>query len=134
MGWGTELFCNIYFHKESYNHISQVEAKIKECETGIKSCKDTIKKLAYITEPDKFYNKEEYASADDFIHQELANSLDALEEYYYDLYKLEFLKDNWKACHNKEGLAIDPPEDIKWDTAYLQGAFVKSIKYPNANE
>lgn len=134
MGWCTELFCNIYFNKETYNHISQVEDKIEECEAGIKLCKNTIRKLAYMTEPNKFYNKEDYNSANDFIEQELSYSLNALEEYYYDLYKLELLKDNWDACHNKEGLAINPPEEINWNTAYLQGDFVKSIKYPNANE
>lgn len=134
MGWCTDLFCNINFHKETYNSFYEVTSKIEEIERLIKVCKNTLRKLAYMTEPDKFYDKEDYSNADAYITGELFDSLECLEEYYRDLFKLEYLRDNWDACHTKSGLAIDPPEGINYDTAYLRGDFVKSVKYPDANE
>lgn len=133
MGWSTDLFCNINFHKETYNSLYEVEEKIDEYHHLIDICKSTLRKLAYMTEFDKFYNKDDYNNADDYLSRELHDSLDELEDYYHELFKLEYLRDNWDACHNKEGLAINPPEDIKWNSAYLSGDFVNSVKYPNAN-
>lgn len=134
MGWSTDLFCNIHFHKETYNDLYVVEDKIEEYQRLIEYCKNTLRKLAYMTEPNKFYDKEDYHDADAYIHKELFDSLECLEEYYRELFKLEYLRDNWNACHTKEELAINPPEGINYDTAYLSGDFVNSIKHPDANK
>lgn len=134
MGWSTDLFCNIHFHKETYNDLYVVEDKIEEYQRLIEYCKNTLRKLAYMTEPNKFYDKEDYHDADTYIHKELFDSLECLEEYYRELFKLEYLRDNWSACHTKEGLAINPPEGINYYTAYLSGDFINSVKYPDANK
>ena len=44
------------------------------------------------------------------------------------------LKENWTKCHDENGLAIDPPNGIGWDTAFLDGDFVKTVKYPNSED
>lgn len=82
-----------------------------------------------MTEPNKFcpegYDPINWVSA------EYNDNIGLIEEYTIELYKLNLLLENWDACHNKEGLAIDPPENIHWDIAFLSGDFIKSIKHPN---
>lgn len=128
MGWSTELFCNISFNRKSYNSLYEVESDIDELKKEIGTCKDSLQSLVFMTEPDKFYNKEEYDSALSWVRSEYDNNMSLLEELQYELFKLEYLRDNWKNCHNDEGLAIPTPDDIKWDTAYLEGDFVRTTK------
>lgn len=128
MGWSTELFCNISFNRKSYNSLYEVESDIDELKKEIGTCKDSLQSLVFMTEPDKFYNKEEYDSALSWVRSEYNNNINLLEELQYDLFKLEFLRDNWENCHNDEGLAIPAPDDIKWDTAYLEGDFVRTTE------
>lgn len=127
MGWSTELFCNISFNRKSYNSLHEVEEDIEEAKRGVASCKETLRNLALITEPEKFYDKEEFNSPIAWVEESLSSSLELLEEYYRELERLEILKDNWDNCHDEKGLAINPPDNINWDTAFLEGDFVKSI-------
>lgn len=128
MGWSTELFCNISFNRKSYNSLFDVESDIDDLKKEIGTCKDSLQSLAFMTEPDKFYNREEYDSALSWVRSEYDNNMSLLEELQYELFKLEYLRDNWKNCHNDEGLAIPTPDSIKWDTAYLEGDFVRTTK------
>ena len=45
-------------------------------------------------------------------------------------FKLGILLGSWEDCHNKEGLAINPPDSIQYDTAFLDGDFVHTVKHP----
>ena len=128
MGWSTELFCNISFNRKSYNFLFEVESDIDDLKNEIGTCKDILQSLAFMTEPDKFYNREEYDSALSWVRSEYDNNMSLLEELLYKLFKLEYLRDNWKNCHNDEELAIPTPDSIKWDTAYLEGDFVRTTK------
>ena len=128
MGWSTELFCNISFNRKSYNSLFEVESDIDDLKKEIGTCKDSLQSLAFMTEPDKFYNREEYDSALSWVRSEYDNNMSLLEELQYDLFKMEFLRDNWENCHNDEGLAIPAPDGIKWDTAYLEGDFVRTTE------
>lgn len=130
MGWSTELFCNISFNKKTYDSYDKVVSDIEDLKRYIRTIEDKIKNLAFITEPDKFYDKEKYDSPCCWIESETDVCLGLLRDYYQELNDLEHLKANWKNCHNKEGLAIDPPDNIKCNTAYLSGDFIKSVKYP----
>ena len=78
-----------------------------------------------ITEPKKFCDDDDDPIC--WLDNEITNTLELIEEYTIDIFKLERLLENWEQCHNKEGLAIDPPS---CDIAYLCGDFVKSEKYP----
>lgn len=128
MGWSTELFCNISFNRKSYNSLFEVESDIDDLKKEIGACKDNLQTLVFMTEPDKFYNREEYDSALSWVRSEYDNNMNLLDELQYDLFKLEFLRDNWENCHNNEGLAIPTPDDMKWNTAYLEGDFVRTTK------
>ena len=68
MGWQTDLFCNITFNRETYNNLYEVEDRISELEGYVNTCKKEIRNLAIMTEPEKFYNKEDYNIVISVIH------------------------------------------------------------------
>lgn len=131
MGWSTNLFCNIIFNKETFNSRCEVEAKIEELNNLIDFVKDRVKSFVIITEPNKMLGEEERKDPLFYLSKTIKEDLEELEDYIIEKWKLEMLLENWDACHNKEGLAIDPPENIHWDIAFLSGDFIKSIKHPN---
>lgn len=130
MSWSTELFCNLSFNRETFNSKFEVEDKIKELDKCINTCKKELRDMALMTEPSKFMGKEDESDPYLFVTSKVEDSLELLEEYTIERYKLCVLLENWENCHNEEGLAIYPPDGINWDTAYLHGDFVHSTKYP----
>lgn len=132
MGWSTELFCNISFNRETFNSEIEVQDKIEETKTYIQNAKDHLRDLLMMTEPGKFC-PENYDPLI-WMRNEFQDSMDLIEEYSVELYKLNLLLSNWDACHEKDGLAISPPEGVGWQTAFLDGDFVRTTKYPNAND
>lgn len=133
MGWSTNLFCNVSFNRKTYNSRYEVESELEQVNKIINTCVSSLRDLAIMTEPEKFYNKEEYNNALCFISDQLNNNIEILEEAYIDKYKLELLLDNWEMSHNKDGIAIDKPKEIKWDTAYVSGDFISTESYPKSN-
>lgn len=131
MSWYTELFCNITFNRETFNDKSEVQDKIEEIESYLQNTKNHLRDLLMMTEPGKFC-PENYDPLI-WMRNEFQDSIDLIEEYSVELYKLNLLLSNWDSCHNDDGLAIDFPEGIKWDTAFLEGDFVNTVKYPDAN-
>ena len=136
MGWSTELFCNISFNRKSYNSLSEVGDDIETAKKIIQLYKDKIRAYAVMTEPDKMvkFDDERYDNLLMQIDGEVSDMLEEMEEYYDELFRLQYLWDNWDNCHTKEGLAINAPEEITWETAYLDGDFVKTVKHPNSND
>lgn len=134
MSWSTNLFCNISFNRETFNSKSEVEDKILALDLCIERAKRRLSDLALMTEPSKFYSKEYHGSPYNFVHDEFNSNYELLEESIEERTKLFILLRNWDYCHDENGLAINPPEAIKWNTAYLDGDFVKSVKYPDVNE
>lgn len=132
MGWYTDLFCNISFNRETFNSKIEVQDRIGETKTYLQNSKDQLRNLVMMTEPQKFC-PENYDPMI-WLNGELRDLLDSIEEYSIDLYKLQLLLENWDSCHNEEGLAIEPPEGITWETAFLDGDFVRTVKCPNAND
>lgn len=130
MSWSTELFCNVSYSRETFNSKTEVENKISELDKCIETCKKNIRDMALMTEPSKFMSKDSDESPYYFVTEQVEDNLELLEEYLIDRWKLYILLDNWNNCHNEKGLAIYPPDNIKWDTAYLHGDFVRSTKYP----
>ena len=130
MSWSTELFCNISYNRETFNSKYEVEDKLNTVNKYINDCKKELRDLAIMTEPNKFFNDNPDSDPYNQITINFEDTIELLEEYYIEKYKLLLLLDNWENCHNKEGLAIYPPDNIDWNTAYLHGDFVKSTKYP----
>lgn len=129
MGYSTELFCNLHFNRESFNSKREVEDRITETRQYLQFAKDRVRDFALMTEPNKFC-PENY-DAIIWVRNEVQDAITDIEDYIIELYKLEVLLDNWDRCHTEDGLAIDPPKDIKWNTAFLTGDFIKTVNYPN---
>ena len=132
MGWSTELFCNITFNRETFNTKYEVQDRIEEFEAYLQNTKDHLKDLLMMTEPGKFC-PENYDPLI-WMRNEYQDSIDLIEEYSIELYKLNILLSNWDACHDESGLAVSPPEGIDWQTAFLDGDFVRTTEHPNAND
>lgn len=137
MGWSTDLFCNISFNKKTYNSLYEVENDIEECKSMIQLYTDKLRSYALMTDPRKMLNCEDCEGNPidpiDFINTEFNRIIEEMDDYKHDLFKLEYLSDNWSACHNDKGLAINPPENVHWDSAFLDGDFVRTEKYPNGD-
>ena len=131
MGWSTELFCNISFNRETFNSKIEVQDKIEEIETYIQNAKDHLRDLLMMTEPGKFC-PENYDPLI-WMRNEFQDSMEEIEDYSVELYKLNLLLTNWDACHNDNGLAINHPDGIDWNTAFLDGDFIRTVKYPDIN-
>lgn len=134
MGWQTDLFCSLTFSRETFNSLHEVESRIEELSRYISDLKEALSNLAMMTEPSKMLSLKEGENPMGKINVMIKDILTDLEDYYIERWKLEILKDRWNDCHNEDGLAIDPPENIDWRTAFLDGDFVKSIKHPNGCE
>lgn len=125
MSWSTELFCNISFSRETYNDKFEVEDRIKELEKLIQIVKNGIRDLVIMTEPSK-YCPNDYEPIC-WVVNTFNDSIELMEEYTIELYKLNLLLDNWDECHDINGLAINPPENITYKSAYLSGDFINCI-------
>lgn len=129
MGWSTELFCNISFNKETYNTIYKVEEDLEESERLIKYYINRLRELALITEPSKMFNCKDCGGYDldpvDIISTKFDEYINELNGEYYKCFKLRYLKENWDKCHNEDGNAITPPDNIHYDSAFIDGDFIK---------
>lgn len=132
MSWSSELFCNISFNRQTYNSKYEVESAIEDLKVYIRNAENKIRNLVMITEPNK-YTPEDYDPIT-YLTGEFEEALELIKEYEIDLYKLNLLLDNWDTCHDENGLAINHPDNISWNSAFLDGDFIKSEKHPNGYE
>lgn len=133
MSWETRLFTSIEFNRATYNDKYDVESDLDETDRLIKVCENTIRDLVVMTEPNKFFNNKESNPYLEMTN-EYENQLDFLKELLIKKYKLSLLYNEWDNCHDIKGLAINPPNDIKYDTAYLDGDFINTVNNPNKNK
>lgn len=132
MSWSTELFCNITFNRETFNSKGEVQDRIEETENYLQIAKNHLRNLVMMTEPRKFC-PENYDPLI-WLNNEYEDLLNLVEEYSVELYKLRTLLDSWDYCHDENGLAINPPDNITWKTSFLDGNFVRTVKHPNTND
>ena len=125
MSWSTELFCNISFSRETYNNKFEVEDKINELERCILIAKNDLRDLVIMTEPNKYCPEGDDTLC--WVINTYKDVLELIEEYTIELYKLNLLLDNWDKCHDINGLAIAPPENITYKSAYLSGDFINRV-------
>lgn len=133
MSWETRLFTSISFNRATYNSRYDVESDLNEINGLIETCKKTIRDLIVMTEPNKFFNNKE---SNPYLEMtvEYENQIELLEELILKKYKLRILLNDWDDCHDVNGLAINPPDSINYDTAYLDGDFINTVSKPNKNK
>lgn len=135
MGWGIYLYPEIYYSKVDYRTKDDVLREIESVKNIISSLERKLEGLAMMTEPAKMMSKEdieEGVSPMFWIRNEVFNILSedgSLKDYYYKLFKLEMLYDNWDAAHNENNKAVHPPlGSFKWPrNVYMCGDYIESV-------
>ena len=129
MSTETELFCHINFVGSSYSSLWQVEEEIKNLEKYYALCKQELRDLVMITEPDKYFTaSNENGSVYEQVTERIEQITESMDEWVCKLHDLYYLRDNWDNCHDKaSGLAIPPPDGIGYETAYYHGDYVRTI-------
>jgi hypothetical protein len=131
MSQGTNLYTRIRFIDKTYNSKDEVLGDYNYVTDRIRQIKNRLLMFAMMTEPEKFKSKDE--SAEFYIKSNMTDLIEEYEDLVVEHYKLSMLLENWERCHNDKGLAIDPPDDIKYDH-YMDGDFVYTVKCPTNKE
>lgn len=129
MGVATEMFCSITFLGKTYNYLWEVENDIRNTEKALKRAVSYLRDMTMITEPDKlFAQNNSGGSIYELLSENFERNVECIKIYISKLDRLYILRDNWKYCHDKEtGKAIPPPDNIKYNTVYLHGDYVRTV-------
>lgn len=122
MSWETRLYTSIHYNRKTYETLGQVQSDIQDCEDGIARCKKRLMELAIITEPAKFAGED--ADPLTWMENEVEEQVELLTEYQTELTDLYKLEEAWDRCHTSDGEPIHEPEDMAWNTAYINGDFI----------
>lgn len=125
MSYSTDLWCCISFLRKTYKTKEDVQEDLDEARSSIRAAKETITKLVYMTEPNKFFKARCGESVLDIVAEELQSAFDSLEEAYCNENRLSILLDEWDNCHDSEGKSIQPPDGIDCMTAFISGDYIK---------
>lgn len=124
MSYSTDLWFCTSFLRKTYKTKEDVQGDLDEARNNIRTAKETITKLVYMTEPNKFFNFSG-ESAMELINYELQSAFDMLEEAQIEEFRLEILLNEWENCHDENGKAIQPPDNIDCMTAFLNGDYIE---------
>ena len=133
MGSGCTLRTNIYFSHKSYRSITEVEEEIKLQESFIANAEKDLMMLITMTEPDKFWRKDEAEVGETpwiWMQNQAMQAIETIKDASEELSKLRTLLWEWSECHNKEGLAIEPHNGTGYNKPYFWGDWIKSV-YPD---
>lgn len=125
MSYSTDLWCCISFLRKTYKTKEDVQEDLDEARNNIRTAKETITKLVYMTEPNKFFKASGGESVLDIVAEELQSAFDSLEEAQIEECRLTILLDEWENCHDENGKAIQPPDNIDCMTAFISGDYLK---------
>lgn len=121
MGYGTYLYTDLYFSRQTYNTRHQVEEALEEAKDRLNGARLKLTKLAFMTEPEKFCVNEE--SPDSYLDTELNYAFEDFEEAVIDRYKLTKLLDDWDDTHDSKGKAIRPSDEDR--KPFIDGDFIE---------
>lgn len=124
MSYSTDLWCCISFLRKTYKTKEDVQEDLDEARSNIRAAKETITKLVYMTEPNKFFKASGGESVLDIVAEELQSAFDSLEEAQIEECRLTILLDEWENCHDENGKAIKPPDNIDCMTAFISGDYL----------
>lgn len=125
MSYSTDLWCCISFLRKTYKTKEDVQEDLEEARNNIRTAKETITKLVYMTEPNKFFKVSGSESVLDIVAEELQSAFDSLEEAQIEECRLTILLDEWENCHDENGKAVQLPDNIDCMTAFISGDYIK---------
>ena len=123
MSYSTDLWCCISFLRKTYKTKEDVQEDLDEARNNIRAAKETITKLVYMTEPNKFFNLSGKSTMG-LVDFELQSAFASLEESQAEEFRLMILLDEWENCHDSNGKAIQPPDNIDCMTAFISGDYL----------
>lgn len=132
MGSGCTLRTNIYFSHKTYRSITEVEDEIKLQESFIANAEKDLMMLVTMTEPDRFWRKDEAEVGETpwiWIQNQAQQAIETIKEASEELARLRTLYYSWDECHDKDGFAIEAPKGDPCDT-YFWGDWIDS-NYPD---
>lgn len=133
MGSGCTLRTNIYFSHKTYRSITEVEEDIALQESFIANAEKDLMMLITMTEPEKFWRKDEAEVGETpwiWMQNQAMQAIETIKEASDELSKLMTLLYSWDECHDKEGHAIEPHNGTGYDKSYFWGDWIKSV-YPD---
>ena len=136
MGSGCTLRTNIYFSHKSYKSKDEVMNDIDLHARIIKDCENELMQLAIMTEPDKFWRKDEAEVGETpwvWIQNQVTRNIESIKESQEELSKLVTLLYCWDECHDKEDYAIEPFNGTGYDKSYFWGDWIDS-NYPDGTK
>ena len=104
MGSGCTLRTNIYFSHKNYRSITEVEEEIKLQESFIANAEKDLMMLITMTEPDKFWRKDEAEVGETpwiWMQNQAMDAIRTIKESSEELSKLRTLLWEWSECHDE---------------------------------
>ena len=133
MGSGCTLRTNIYFSHKNYRSITEVEEDIKLQESFIANAEKDLMMLITMTEPERFWRKDEAEVGETpwiWMQNQAMQAIETIKESTEELSKLRTLLWEWSECHDEKGFAIEPFKGSGYDKPYFWGDWIKSV-YPD---
>lgn len=136
MGSGCTLRTNIYFSHKTYSSITEVEEEIKLQELFIANAEKDLMMLITMTEPERFWRKDEAEVGETpwiWMQNQAMQAIETIKEATEELSKLRTLYYKWNDCHDKEGFAIEPHKGTSYGKSYFWGDWIDS-NYPDGTQ
>lgn len=130
MSWSTNLYTWIIFPRQTYNTRDEVKSALDGTNRSIKMIEEKLKAYAITTDLKMLMSEDGKDSAPvDYVLDEVSANLSELYDLVREKDNLELLLDAWDDCHDKDGYAIAPPNNIGWNSSFLSGDFIKTKDY-----
>ena len=139
MGYEVHVLAPYSFYGERLTTKYDVEDKIKECEKGREDAIKGLYKLAYMSDPRPFMDKDYEGTPEEWVDERADAIIHDLEVAAIDKYKYEVLLEMWDEYHmNIDGKekTITLPKEMRdkkpiWQHAYGEGDWIIDPVYPD---
>lgn len=128
----------VSFYGETFKTKYEVEDTIKEAQEGLDEAKAGLYKLAYMTDPSKFMDKEYDGSPEMWIDERVKAIIHDISVAEVDLYKYRLLLEYWDYFHTVDGKIITIPKEMRdkkaiWEYAFGEGDWLDAV-YPDGSD
>jgi len=138
MGYEVHVLAPLSFYNEDLRTKYQVQEKLNESEEGRNQAIKALYKLAYMTDPRKFMDKDYEGSPEEWIDERVEAIIHDINVASVDIYKYKLLLEMWDEYHvtvDGEEKTITLPKELRdkkpiWQHAYGEGDWIDPV-YPD---
>jgi len=138
MGYETHILAPYSFYNEDVRSKYKVEEKIKECEEARERAINRLYKLVYMTDPQKYIDKDYEGEVEDWIDERIESIVCDIKNASIDIYKYKILLEIWDKYHMTiDGVekTITLPKELRdkkpiYEHAYGEGDWIDPV-YPD---